>query len=124
MLNKLIRGIYRAIRPKVKYPLTLSFTKEDGTWYIDLPSYPGPKAALAMVAGADTLCDQLSKDGTTAVVKVDNTPFIGADYALTIFAENPGGTYMAVDLSMDKEPFSVWLCDVTVFVLGEFPEYI
>lgn len=42
----------------------LAFVKEeDGGWYIDLPSWTGAHANLAMVAGSDLLLDFLLKDG-------------------------------------------------------------
>ena len=36
------------------------FYKENSTWYIDLPTWQGDKADLAMVLGADTLLDHLA----------------------------------------------------------------
>ena len=42
-----------------------TFNKEQGCWYIDLPDWTGTKAELQMVAGADTLLDHLSNNGTT-----------------------------------------------------------
>lgn len=45
-----------------------TFNKEQGNWYIEMLNWYGTKAALQMVAGADTLLDQLSENGTTVNV--------------------------------------------------------
>ena len=45
-----------------------TFNKENGSWYIDLPNWEGTKAELQMVAGADTLLDKLSNQGTSVNV--------------------------------------------------------
>jgi hypothetical protein len=48
----------------------------EGTWYIDLPDWTGSKAELQMVAGADTLLDEISdgKDEVTLEVSISPQP--------------------------------------------------
>jgi hypothetical protein len=97
----------------------------EGTWYIDLPDWRGSKGELQMVAGADTLLDEISdgKDDVTLEVsispqpgfdimqKVDNKMWGGADYKLILYHNH----------AVEKE---LWLCDVTTFVFNDFPDYI
>jgi hypothetical protein len=104
-------------------PIKFTFNKEPhGTWYIDLPDYPGPKGNLAMVAGADDMLDYLAKGKNRVVVEMSEQPFKGA-LALerTKLGEPGGGAYYK---PVDHAIQSVWLCDVTLFALGKFPEKI
>lgn len=106
--------------------MRLKFVKEDSkNWYIDLPNWTGRKSALQMVAGADTLLDLISCgtdevilfvsnhdfDGAEVITKVRKSWFNGADYHCK--------TYKGVEINHD-----LWLCNVTKFVLGYFPEKI
>lgn len=100
-----------------------SFYKEPhGTWYIDLPDYPGPKGDLAMVAGADDMLDFLAKGGKRVEVEMSEQPFDGALILERVKLGEPGGGayYKPVNHAIQ----SVWLCDVTVFALSKFPEKI
>ena len=99
------------------------FYKEPhGTWYIDLPEYPGPKGDLAMVAGADDMLDYLAKGGKQVEVEMSELPFDGALVLDLVRIGEPGGGayYKPVNYSIQ----SVWLCDVTIFALQKFPEKI
>ena len=100
-----------------------TFNKEaHGTWYIDLPDYPGPKGNLAMVAGADDMLDYLAKGKSRVVVEMSEKPFKGALALERTKVGEPGGGayYKPVNHAIE----SVWLCDVTLFALGKFPERI
>lgn len=100
-----------------------SFYKEPhGTWYIDLPDYTGPKGDLAMVAGADDMLDYLARGKKQVVVEMSEQPFEGALAMERVRVGEPGGGayYEPVNHSIQ----SVWLCDVTLFALGKFPEKI
>lgn len=102
--------------------LMLTFNREkDGRWYIDLPNWRGPKAALEMVAGADTLLDSLCTEGHTVVLHVDTKPFTDAERTLTYEAPQMYGDG-AFYLTETSE--RVWLCGVTEFVFGEMPPII
>jgi hypothetical protein len=50
------------------------FNKESGSWYIELQDYPGPKADLQMVAGADTMLDIMAQDKESVELLVSETP--------------------------------------------------
>jgi hypothetical protein len=98
------------------------FNKEQGSWYIDLPNWEGTKAELQMVAGADTLLDHLSNNGTTVNVtlsteKVVRTP--GFQTLKRIVKTPPNGCVYHLGFT------PVWLCNVTKFVFnGIFPSQI
>ena len=101
--------------------------EENGCWYIDFPSWPFDHHNLMMVAGADDLCAFMSDDNKRARVNVipankeENHPgyckLIQKEHGLTT-----GSTYAVTGL----EGFNrdIWLCPVTLFVLGEYPKYL
>lgn len=117
-----------------------NFYKEELTWYINLPSWPGDKEELAMVLGADLMLEFLS----------DHTESVNVEFADEEFEENTGFLIMDKELAYIEEylresargmggafyvfhdkdhstynDLSVWLCDVTKFVFqGEMPEKI
>ena len=106
----------------------LKFNHEsDGCWYIDFPGWPFDHHNLMMVAGADDLCDNLSDDGLETRVKVipaskreEHTGYAElrrTDYSLT------GGAHYNV-CGIDGFTKRIWLCPVTLFVLGKYPAYI
>ena len=108
---------------------TISFTKEsDDCWYVDYPNWPFEHHNLMMVSNADKLCEILSYDGTHAKLKVrvkagseempkeaihlsklDSSLAGGADYHVDLEAANSFGG-------------NIWLCPVTLFVLGQYPD--
>lgn len=101
--------------------------EEDGLWYVDFPNWPFDHHNLLMVEGADELCAFLSDDDIMTIVDV-----IPADeeedhpgYAKLIQQEHSlagGSTYEVTGL----EGFNrdIWLCPVTLFVLGRYPKYM
>lgn len=111
----------------------VTFTKEkDGNWYIDYPDWPFDHHNLMMVQGADELCELLSYDGTHTKIKV----YPGLNNPKTIdeawkrfrctrleWSLTGGATYdphFAGAKQMSTGRF--WLCPVTLFVLGEYPD--
>lgn len=52
------------------------YKDEVHNWYIDLPSYPGPKADLQMVMGADTMLDLLSQGNGYVHLYISNLTLI------------------------------------------------
>ena len=98
------------------------FNKEEGCWYIDLPNWDGTKAELKMVAGADTLLDQLSNNGNTVEVVLSTEKEItmfGFQTLKRIIQTPPNGCVYHLGFT------PVWLCNVTKFVFdGIFPKQI
>ena len=122
----------------------LSFYKENGLWYADLPEFLalglGTKANLLMVDGSDKFLDFLSNNGNRATVKLSTKPFedhtiqldklkIGMDKALLDkigHAPVDYGAYYNVTI-YDNKPFqhTLWLCPVTEYVFeGGYPENV
>lgn len=109
--------------------MLLKFVKLAGFWFVHLPEYEGDPSDLTMVMGADVLCDMLDKDEdglvevfvTTKEDECTVPPYIidfvnsteGAD------GEQDGANYRMRDWKLD-----LWLCNVTKYVLGEFPATI
>lgn len=107
--------------------MKLSFTKEDGTWYIDLPQWienGGSKGALAMVSGADTLLDELSINGKTCAIELCSEE--DSDVALTrTYSLGWGYYYSAKSKKEHVTTNKIWLCPVTKFVFkGKYPKII
>ena len=101
--------------------------EDDGLWYVDYPNWPFDHHNLMMVAGADEMCAFLSDDDKNTYVSVIPTnkeedhpgyaKLIQQEYSLT-----GGSTYKVTGLEgFDKD---IWLCPVTLFVLGEYPKYL
>ena len=109
------------------------FYKEPGgQWYIDLPEYlaqGGSKAALQMVAGADTMLDHLSKGGNEVTLQIDTSFFQHYDCSLVKAKESSldgewGCDYYAVVPGV-RQHADVWLCPVTKFVFdGSYPDVV
>jgi len=102
----------------------LKFNKEADRWYIDLPDWTGTKGELEMVAGADTLLDELDLDKDNVVnLKVSTKMFEGASIKLSKLLNCFGGaTYLTRSSNFNKP---VWLCAVTKYVFdGQLPKRI
>ncbi len=106
----------------------LQFNHEaDGCWYVDFPGWPFSHHNLMMVAGADKLCAFLSDDDIHACVKVipANKEEDHPGYAKLVQKEHSltgGSTYQVTGLEGFER--DIWLCPVTLFVLGQYPKYI
>ena len=60
---------------KEENQLVLGFEKDDwGGWHAVIPTWPGPKAALAMVDGADTFLDMLSEGNDYVALHISVKP--------------------------------------------------
>ena len=129
-LNDLLQSsklIARSVFGK-KEEYELKFNHEDdGCWYIDFPNWPFEHHNLMMVSGADDLCAFLSdndKDVTVKVIPSKNEEphpeyckLTQTQHGLT-----SGSTYTVEGLEGFNR--NIWICPVTLFVLGEYPKYI
>ena len=128
IIGKYINGVIHAKRKKEQV-YQLAFVKEDdGGWYIDLPQWTGPHANLAMVAGSDDLLDHLLKTDNRVEIEVvkSDKPLDGMeDYFcckqidMTLMG---GATYTVHGVQGFER--TIWICPVTLFVLGEYPKYL
>ena len=101
--------------------------EDDGLWYVDFPNWPFDHHNLLMVAGADKMCAFLSDDDVTTevLVRPSNKRLQLDGYAELIQKDHSltgGSTYEVRNL----EGFNrdIWLCPVTLFVLGRYPKYM
>lgn len=101
---------------------TIKFYKEpDDRWYADLPEWEGSQAELEMVLGADTLLNNLTSDDQIVITfsTQDFTDSSKLNFVkLNLDIEN-GAFYKYLEMDLE-----LWLCDVTKFVFGYFPETI
>ncbi len=111
-----------------KHEYQIKFNHEaDGLWYVDFPNWPFDHHNLLMVAGADKLCAFLSdNDVTTEVlVRPSKKKLELEGYAELVQKDNSltgGSTYEVRNLEgFDRD---IWLCPVTLFVLGHYPKYM
>ena len=108
----------------------LRFYKEiSGNWYADIPEWTGRKSALRMISGADTLLEYMTEDKDTYVKDVhvyfSTEPHEGADCLVrTKKCLFNGAWYKIKELEGEEINLKLWLCNVTKFVLGGFPDKI
>lgn len=122
-----LKGVVKA-KEHVGSEYIISFTREDnGRWYVDLPNWKGPHSSLEMVAGADDMLELIGNSAphvTLCVIKKDDTnekikadmQCIRTDHSMT-----GGATYKVYH---DNGLSKMWLCPVTLFVLGEYPKVL
>lgn len=103
----------------------MSFEKEDnGNWYAVIPEWKGFHGALTMVAGADEVLEYFS-GGIKRIVtlNISNDTNIYEKWnrrELVYIAYHEGnGNYWIPRLAK-----KIWLCGVTNFVFGKYPEQI
>ena len=93
-------------------------------WYIDLPWWEGSRAELEMVDGADTMLNILSEGNSEVVLYVSENEFEGSDKVemIRLATEYGNGAFYKLDNYKGKQlNLEMWLCDVTKFVFGDFP---
>jgi hypothetical protein len=102
---------------------TFRFNKDpDGRWYVDLPEWEGERGELEMVLGADMLLNILANGCDWVDVKMSETPFSsGCKMLIHDTAESELGWY---NNDAWHGPTSIWLCSVTEFVFGYYPDVI
>ena len=123
---------------------TLSFKKENGIWFADLPAFLdaglGTKANLMMVDGADTFLDYVSNNQNHATLKISTSFFEGSDAVLNKIRiglnqglldqighakVNYGAYYHVEKFKEITINHQLWLCPVTEYVFeGTYPETI
>lgn len=111
-----------------KKEYSLQFNREaDGLWYIDYPNWPFSHHNLLMVAGADELCAFLSDDGhktRVSVIPAKRREKRDGYFELEQLDSGlaSGSTYRVNGLPGFSR--DIWVCPVTLFVLGQYPKYI
>ena len=102
--------------------LTIAF-ENDGIqgWFAVIPSWPGPRAALAMVDGADTFLDSLSEGNPQVTLDLSLNRQNGWHELKRLIPHPDGDGAYYVDVATNHR---MWLCGVTEFVFGSMPERI
>ncbi len=105
---------------------TFRFYK-DTAWFIDLPEYidgGGDPMMLMMVSGADFWLDFISGQQSEVTLEISDEPFGDADH-ITYFDNMEGGRWYVAGVFDGKKAYmQMWLCAVTEFVFGFWPNVI
>lgn len=111
---------------KSEYQLKFNHEADD-RWYVDFPGWPFDHHNLMMVAGADELCAFLSDDNVETHVSVipssRREEHDGYAELRRIEHSLTGGAFYEVK-GIDGFTKDIWICPVTLFVLGKYPAYI
>jgi hypothetical protein len=105
--------------------IVMKFNKlSSNRWYAEVEDWPGDFEDLEMVFGADTLLDKLSNgnDCVKLGIFADEVPS-SFTLCLNKYKEDIDGGYYEQHYYSDI-PESVYICNVTKFVLGYFPDTI
>lgn len=107
--------------------MKLKFYKEKtNRWYVDLPEFEGLKEELEMVGGADTMLDIISEGDNLVYLDLKLNKIKG--YGLLRFVSSTsieeGSVYFLKNYSNIEYNLNIWLCSVTLFVFGCYPEKI
>lgn len=144
---KLVRLLGSAITGrKEEYKLSFNREEED-RWFVDFPNWPWKKGNLEMVCGANKFLDLLSegKDRVSIIAKATSEKLDEAEFqqlmqdgwhelSQTQSSLTGGATYTVrgnkAEQFMRKHPLTgesmprtLWLCPVTLFVVGRYPKY-
>jgi hypothetical protein len=111
---------------------TLKFIKEtNNRWFVDLPEWKGTKEALEMVCGADHMLDILAQGEYEVTLNIDTDRPENGNYRIKLVRAaalpESGADYIAFAVigdTLNELNFPIWLCDVTLFVYGYFPEVL
>ena len=126
-----------------KQNYTLHFIAENDPpikrWYYDFKHWGFSYNNLEMVAGADDLCELYSngQNDVTVNIKCSNKPLICPTTICDEFIAEPlpkewtswkdkliwGRNYTHIDAN-DGHEVRMWICPVTLFVLGRYPKYL
>ena len=116
-----------------KSQLKVSFTKEsNGRWYVDFPNWPLSHDNLEMVAGADDLLELLNSGSNHVSLEVYTKQPEKYDVELKkVHSALTKGSFYTVETPLVgwEKPNSIrrkqlWLCPVTLTVLGNYPKII
>lgn len=119
---------------------TLHFFSEEDVygykrWYYDFKHWGFQKEELEMVAGADNLCEFYSRGNSEVTVKIiaTNKPIKNEEGYDKYEAETAHKELTFIESVMygrnynrvnENKIITMWICPVTIFVLGRYPKYI
>ena len=106
----------------------LKFDHDDNMWYIDMP-WPGDRYNLAMVAGSNhllTFLDTKKENRVRVLVrqsKKKQTSMNGYFECVKLYSGLFAGATYKVN-GLEGFTREIWICPVTLTVLGHYPQYI
>lgn len=108
--------------------INVSFKKVYGNWYCDIKGWPERFFPNSLMVGDASRLIQLMSEGkdyvTFDVVPSRKEQTEDGLVKLTLTSSSvAGGGYYETQVGNVKLP-KVWLCPVTLFVLGRYPQYI
>ena len=110
----------------------IRFNKEkNGCWYVDFPHWPFSHDNLAMVSGADKMLELLSDGDLYVKVSVIPAKKKGHPDGYIELEQTEHSLFGGSTYQVKYEPFiqrfkrdTLWICPVTLFVLGRYPKHI
>jgi hypothetical protein len=126
IIKLLINFFYR------KRVYNLRFIKEGDNWFYDFKNWGFEHGNLMMVCGADKLCDWFSANGEARIRvvvsrrKLKNMEDYEEYKGEKLWSNRPFDRFMyGRDYqSQESDERRFWICPVTLFVLGRYPNYI
>ncbi len=110
---------------------SFKFYRDEQGWFVDLPEWEGEKWELQMVMGADTFLEILTQGDNEIHLTLSTEPFNGCETLHHMYdglLEGPElgeGAWYRLEKYMGLDyKLQMWLCDVTKFVFGNFPNKI
>ena len=110
----------------------IQFNKDKyGFWFVDFPNWPFSHDNLAMVSGADKMLELLSDGDLFVRVSVIPAKKKGQHDGYIELEQTEHSLFGGSTYQVKYEPFSqrfkrdtLWICPVTLFVLGRYPKFI
>lgn len=105
--------------------MKIRFYNRDLRWFADVPSYieqGGTEDELEMVSGADAWLEYLSSGNDNVFLELSEQPL---QEKLNLYSKDEfGATYIAHSFREEDINHTLWLCPVTLFVFGKYPDVI
>ncbi|MCQ2245460.1 MAG: hypothetical protein MJZ69_01580 [Bacteroidaceae bacterium] len=126
---KLLKFLFKAIfNKKSKY--TLQFIKVDGKWYANIEDWPAKyHKNTQMVFGANRLLDVFNTKGYDSIwanIYPNSDTVLGSVFLTKIKSKLFRGAFYQATYIKGNEiidfPEEIWICPVTLFVLGRYPK--
>ena len=121
-ISVLAKAMYHRLTCNGYYEV--AFTKIGRKWYCDVPGFPKELFEhTLMVGGAAKLLDYHARGGKRIAMKVKITNEANGNMGLVKNSSTLAGGAFYNDLSGSVNE-EIWLCPVTLFVLGKYPRNI
>ena len=122
---KAIQPFIKGLFSKSEKVYELTFVQDpDDRWYIDMP-WPGDRGNLEMVAGADDLLTYVAKGDKRVTLRVLLDEVANPETKISLTHTRSklwGGAHYAVSNAPGFRMKEIWLCPVTLCVLGHYPK--